>query len=533
MSTELVQDSVVAEVSAPITVPKQASDEIWKKYALYGLLASLYILPFMQVYLLSTDEGTLDYGAVRIAQGQVFPRDFFEVIGPGTFYLLAMFFKVLGVTFVASRIYLFIISLGTAVLMYISSRRICRTHQVLPSIFLAGTYFGCLLWPQISHHADSNLFALLAAICALQWYDNRNSVELLAVGVFTGITTVVFQPKGSLLFVALLIWLLILRRRGHASTSSLGILTIGYLGFISVVVLWFWSRGALRSLIDANFIWPLSHYQAVNAVPYAGDVVQTFRMHVVKGMGWTIPLAGLLTIPFLYVAAFPLMLPAIGARLRWDINKADVLLFWLCGAALWASELHRKDIAHLVFGSPFFMILCVHFLAESRGRIASIALQMLSISCVSLAVFNLLAVFLSTHTVVTNVGKFRAFTKDGAVSFVREHVAPGEEIFAYPYCPRYYFLGAAKNPTPYSILLYNYNTRSQFQEVVQILEQRKVKYVIWDSSLEEVKAEVFPASTHVPPGGFIIEPYLESHYRLVKMLDGVRIMERKEQQQMK
>ena len=98
MSTELVQDSVVAEVSAPITVPKQASDEIWKKYALYGLLASLYILPFMQVYLLSTDEGTLDYGAVRIAQGQVFPRDFFEVIGPGTFYLLAMFFKVLGVT---------------------------------------------------------------------------------------------------------------------------------------------------------------------------------------------------------------------------------------------------------------------------------------------------------------------------------------------------------------------------------------------------------------------------------------------------
>jgi hypothetical protein len=117
--------------------------------------------------------------------------------------------------------------------------------------------------------------------------------------------------------------------------------------------------------------------------------------------------------------------------------------------------------------------------------------------------------------------------KDAPVlAYLDEHVAPGEEIFAYPYCPRYYFLSATTNPTPYSILVYNYNTPSQFQDVVRILEQRKVKYVLWDSDFAKATVDVFPGSTQPPPGGFIVEPYLESHYKLVQVVGGVRIMER-------
>jgi hypothetical protein len=112
------------------------------------------------------------------------------------------------------------------------------------------------------------------------------------------------------------------------------------------------------------------------------------------------------------------------------------------------------------------------------------------------------------------------------LTFLDKNVAPGEEIFAYPYCPRYYFLSSTTNPTPYSILIYNYNTPSQFQEVVRILDQHKVRYVLWEMNLEQLTG-AFPASTQLPPGGLIIEPYLESHYKLVQVVDGLRIMERK------
>jgi hypothetical protein len=90
----------------------------WRNYLLFTLCASLYLLPFMRIMFAGSDDGTLLCGAERIIHGQVFARDFFEVMGPGTFYWLAIFFKLFGVTFLASRICLFISSLGIALSYY-------------------------------------------------------------------------------------------------------------------------------------------------------------------------------------------------------------------------------------------------------------------------------------------------------------------------------------------------------------------------------------------------------------------------------
>src|SRR5580704_4163128 len=103
-------------------------------YLIFALCASLYLLPLMRILLGNGDEGLLVVGAARIAHGQIFGRDFFEVVGPGTFYWLALFFKLFGVTFVATRLCLFVSSMGTALAMYFASRRICKQYQVLPCI---------------------------------------------------------------------------------------------------------------------------------------------------------------------------------------------------------------------------------------------------------------------------------------------------------------------------------------------------------------------------------------------------------------
>src|ERR1019366_1078341 len=143
--------------------------------------------------------------------------------------------------------------------------------------------------------------------------------------------------------------------------------------------------------------------------------------------------------------------------------------------------------------------LGVHFLTEYRGTIAKSSLQILQISAVSLSVFNLLCVVLAAQTIPTRVGSVNMFKDAPTLAYLDQHVAPGEEIFAYPYCPRYYFLSATTNPTPYSILVYNYNTPSQFQDVVRILEQHKVKLVLWDSNFAQATVDVFPGSTQSPP----------------------------------
>ena len=498
-------------------------------YLIFALFAGLYLFPFMRLLLQTPPEGLLVYAAVRVLHGQVFARDFFEVVGPGTLYWLALFFKLFGVTFAATRLCLFVTSLGTALAMYFLSRRICSQYQILPCILLAGTYFGTL-WPSISHHVDSNCFALLSIGCMIVWQDRPKFGPLFAAGALAGATTCFLQQKGVLLLLALLLWLWMQHRRRSIPLSSLWALAAGYTSVVALMLAYFWTQHALWDLFYANVLWPTQHYSAVNVVPYAQDMIRGCWNHFViakSGFRWTIATASVLIVPFLFVAALPVLLPGLAARSIRNKARPEIVLYWLCGIALWLSEFHRKDIFHLVFGSPLLIILCVYYLQQYRAKIADLALQILAISGTCLAGFNLFLA-LSARPTTTRVGTVAVFKNVSGLTALNEKVGRGEEVFAYPYCPMYYFLSATTNPTRYGGLLYNFNTTGQFDEVVRVLEERRVRYVLWDTHFQakEVPA-LFPASARISPGALIIEPYLESHYRVVWADADTRLLERK------
>jgi len=498
-------------------------------YLLFALCAGAYLFPFMRILLQTPPEGLLVYGAVRIVHGQVFARDFFEVVGPGSFYWLALFFKFFGLTFAATRVCLFVTSLATGLAMYFLSRKLCSQYRLLPCILLAGAYFGTL-WPSISHHVDSNCFALLSIVCAIAWQDRPRFGLLFAAGALAAASTCFLQQKGMLLMLALLLWFWMERRRRSTSLSSVWALSAGYASVAAAVLLYFWSRHALWDLVYANAIWPAAHYSAANVVPYASGLVRDCWDHFVVakvGFRWTIVTASVLMAPFLLVAALPVLLPALAARFIRNEVRPEVLLYWLCGAALWLSEIHRKDIFHLVFGSPLLIILCVYYLQQYRAKAADLALQILAISATCLAAFNLFLA-LSARPTATRVGSVAGFKNLSGLTALDEKARPGEEVFAYPYCPMYYFLSATTNPTRYGGLLYNFNTPDQFDEVVRVLEQRRVRYVLWDTHLQAKEvAALFPASARISPGALIIEPYLESHYKVVWADANTRLLERK------
>ena len=507
---------------------KSSNHQTYLNSLFFTVCAAIYLLPFMRILLSGTDEGTLVYGAVRIIHGQVFARDFFEVMGPGTLYWLALFFKLFGVSFFAARICLFVTSLGTLALMYYLSRRICSRYQALPAVILVALYFSTI-WPIVNHHVDSNFFALLSIACIARWQDAGRNLLLAAAGAFAAVTTLVLQPKGLLLLFAMMLWLLIQQRRRAASFATLAILVAGYGSTIGVVLLYFWSRGALRDLLYVNLVWPYQNYGTVNAIPYARGLYQYWEHWIVAfhGADWLIPLAAILFVPFLLVAALPVVALLLGLPRGKDNFSVAILLYWLCGGALWLSEIHRRDISHLTSGSPVLIILCVYFLGRYRSPIANAAMQLLAVSAATLAIANLFFA-LSARTIATRAGTVATFRPDPVTAFLDSNVPAGTEIFTYPYCPIYYFLSATTNPTRYSLLMYNYNTTSQFQDAIQTLEQRKVRYVVWDTAFQKDSADLFTAKSFEPPGGLLMEPYLQSHYRVVKQFGGMHIMERKD-----
>jgi len=502
----------------------------YSDYLIFAVCAGCYLLPFMRYVISGSNEGTLVEGAARIVQGQVFARDFFEVMGPGTFYWLAAFFRLFGVTFAAERICVFLTSLGTGLLIYFLSRRICSAYRTLPCFVLAGTYFG-MQWPGASHHLDSNFFALLSVACIVKWHDCGRRSLLFAAGALAGFTTCILQPKGMLLLFSLLLWLCMRRGGRTARISSMGLTAFGFFVVAGFALLYFWSQAALGSLYYANIVWPSRNYSAANSVPYALGLFDQYWKHwiVAKiGFEWTVGMASILIAPFLFIALLPALLPVLAVRYRWKEATPDAVLYLLCGIALWLSELHRKDIYHLVFGSPLLVVLCVHLMAESRRKAADFALQILSIVAFSLATFNLFQVVVTAHSIATRVGPVAMYKDDPVLSFLDSRTVPGEEIFVYPFAPMYYFLSATANPTRFSILEYTYNTTSEFQEVIQVLDRRKVRYVLWDTNFEAKTAPiVFPECPRMSPSRYLIEPYLESHYDLVKDVNGLRIMERK------
>ena len=512
--------------------PQEAAEPVgpharrYVPYLVFAFCASLYFFPFMRLLLQATDEGTLVEGAMRTVHGQLLGRDFFGVVGPGTFYWLALFFKLFGVTFLASRICLFVSSLGTALSLYFLSRRVCRSYQLLPCILVFATYF-CGLWPTISHHVDSNCFALLAVVCMVLWQDSRRNWLLVAAGALAGATTLILQPKGILLLLAFLVWLWIQHRRQSTSLTALVWVTGACLGVVGSMLTYFWSQGALGDLIYANVVWPSRNYGPTFSVHYASFILDYFKHWVVPmhGVNWTIGMAVVLVIPFLFVAALPALLLPLGVRLGVRKIEGVITLYWLAGSAFWFSELHRKDISHLVYGSPLLIILCIFYLQESRNQGFSLALQLLYIASVCLAGANLI-VALVARPMATRVGEVHIAAYDPVLTAIDEHVTSGGEILIYSYSPMYYFLSNTTNPTRYSAFSYNFKVGPQFvlDEVVRNLDEHRVKYVLWDKTMEVRVGEVLSPSK--PLKRFIIEPYLESHYKPIWTHDGIFLMER-------
>jgi hypothetical protein len=326
--------------------------------------------------------------------------------------------------------------------------------------------------------------------------------------------------------LAFLIWLGIEHRRRSIALAALAWVAGGALGVVALMLGYFWSRGALKDLIYFNVLWPYHNYGQAFSVHYASFISDYFSHWVVpmRGINWTVGMAAVLVIPFLFMAAIPVVVVCLGA---WHgIRKMDpeIALYWLAGSALWLSEIHRKDISHLVFGAPLLVILCVYYLQDARQRLAKLALQALYLPSICLAAATLI-VALFAYPTATRVGQVGMAAYDPVLAAIDDHVPPGGELFIYPYGAMYYFLSATTNPTPYAVVYYNFKIgpRSVFDDVVWKLEQRKVRYVLWDRSVQAKLQILFPMSglrQH------IIETYLESHYKPIWSHGGTFLMER-------
>ncbi len=502
-------------------------------YALLGLVSAAYLYPFLRVLWRVGDEGTLVYGAQRVAEGAVPYRDFFEVMGPGTFYWLGLFLKLFGTTWMVTRLLLLFTGVATTLVIYWLSRRLRSGLSALPALLIL--VLAIPLWPAINHHWDSNLFALLAFAAFVSWFDRPHDWQLPLAGALAGLTTFFIQQNGVLLLLSFMLTLYLLCRKQPDFLPSAARLLAGYVSLLAALVLAFYAAGALRQFVYANLIWPVSHYGGVNSVPYGYGLRELHWNAWVSLLAPLVPTpvaygaAGLFLLPFLAVAAAPLLLVILAVALRAKAFNRATLPYWITGAALWLAEIHRLDITHLIYSAPLLLILCVSLLHQLQRRFWRYGFRVLAVAMVLFAVFNALVAQAARTRMVTRRGAVYAFAEDAALDFLDRHTEAGEPVFIYPYYPMYYFLSGTTNPTRFSILMYNMNTDSQFQEAISALERAKVRYVLWDTLVDGPNLKQwFPSYRQPPLEQLKIEPYLKDHYDLIGIKNGFRVLRRKD-----
>lgn len=499
-------------------------------YVLLAIGSAIYLYPFLRVLWRVGDEGTLVYGAQRVAEGAVPYRDFFEVMGPGSFYWLGFFFKVFGTSWPVARMLLLITAVATTLIVFWLARRLGSAFAALPAVITLAITIP--LWAATNHHWDSNFFGLLAFAAFISWLERSKGWLLIAAGVLAGVTTLFMQQKGLLLLLAFLLTLYALRRKQPDFLPSMTRLLAGYASVIATTVLGFYLDGALPEFIYANVIWPISNYHHVNSVAYAYDLRDHYWRAWVDSLLLLFPpamaygAAALFLLPFLVIAALPILLAGLAAIRRSGAFNAITLPYWIAGLALWLAEIHRTDVPHLIYGSPVLLVLCLYLCGQKQNW--HYGLRALAFSIVLFAAFDALVAQSARTRMITRRGTVYVQAEDAALDFLDQQVKPGEEVFVYPYYPMYYFLSGTTNPTKFSILMYHINTDAQFRDAVSALESKKVKYVLWDTVVDGPNLKLwFPAYQQPPQNKLIIEPYLMEHYDLAGYRNGFRLLQRK------
>src|ERR1019366_6843597 len=192
-------------------LPEQSRAECYLALAIF-LLSFLYFCILRRYSWIDPDEGIILQGAQRILDGQVLYRDFFSFFTPGSYYLLALVFRIFGDSFLVARTALAVIGAGFSPITYLLSRRVCSRQA---SLLVTGlmTVTAVPLRFVVLHNWDSTLLACLGLYCAVRWLESPKSKWAFATGSFVSLTGLFEQSKGAGLLLGLSVGVLIISCR--------------------------------------------------------------------------------------------------------------------------------------------------------------------------------------------------------------------------------------------------------------------------------------------------------------------------------
>jgi len=506
------QDEVVSNSSRVFDTPTL----LFMLAALLFLYAFLFVPPFTPID--HSGDGLVILGdALRMRDGEIMYRDFFQFTPPGTALVYLLVLELFGPRVWVLSVALLLVGASLAWLGIVIARKVMRPNlALLPSaIFLAGVYKTQL---DATHH----WFSLLTATAALAvLMERRTPARIVATGFLCGLTACFTQSSGLAVtvgFAAYLWWESRGRREDWRQLLKKEVWLLGgvVMALVGVNAYFVWKAGLARFLW-CTIVFGLKYHPKqmdVNSfLVLTNDLPRlAWQANVFFRLArWLFIFVAVPFIPILFFGRYwrksgnqpreyweqPMLLAMVGSVMVLSVVPAPASIRMasctLPGLVLlgWFLDSPRKlgrAVATLLTAGILFVI------PHGVARFQSIERGMLTTPHGQLA--------LADPQTLEEYG------------WLLQHTHPSEYLYeaAAPYM--YFYLGL-RNPTPLPLLTNcGYTTPGQVAEVIRGLEQHQVRYIVWSpSSLDTIPDWESPSDDHLSP----LRDYFHRCYRRVKV----------------
>jgi hypothetical protein len=429
------------------------------------------------------DEAHYLHEAKRLLAGERLYRDVFELATPGWMYLMALLFRVFGVTLATARITAAVIHAATAAVLFIVCRRLTVRRGL--ALACAGTYVVVCpaAWPVASQHWLASLLSVVMLLLCLRPLGASMSFSL---GFVVGLAIAVHQARGIAMGSGVAAFLTVdafLQRRNRQTSGTVlalafaGGLLLAVLPLLGVVV----ARAGLESVWRALVMHPLHSYRSAFGCRWGKHGGPAFS---VRGLLQYIPLTLICIVP------------RLGSLWRRGYDRECVrpgaVLIVLALSSI-VSILYYPDYIHIAFIAPLFFVVIAdgveHLLRALPSRVEvgigwAATLVIFCVISLQLQLFRDAAVR-ATRTTVTYQSAFGPVEMSPHQIPIYDKLrdllgaTPSRTLYCHPMSSYNYLLLDARNPTRFEFVNPgSYSTPAQIDEVIDVLRTGEVPLVL-------------------------------------------------------
>jgi len=394
----------------------------FKKSYFFWTIFFLLTLILHSNHALDSDEGVILEGAWNIINGRQIYSDFFALVTPASYYLLAGLWQLVGISYWSANTLAILALFFSAVGIYRISRLVGGRGFYWPAIFFI---LSSWIWPLISYY----IFSLLTLVWALYYFcralESGSRRQILWSGLLSSLTFWFLQTKGLALIFSLASYLffLFLFKKQNIYIRQLAY----YLVFSLVPLAGLFIFGSMPILYQYLFIFPVFNYHGVinNSLYLWGSFMLLWLASVIflvrRNQSEKIFLLLYLQLILLLLALslpdwFHIFLALVPFYVLWPLAMEKILAF-------------RRLFKWLGLGALFVLAGLLAWPSLERAWPKS---------------FRLLA----GHQLLAQIAR---------------NCQQGQYLYAGAFIPGVYFESRKLNATPYSWLITNHHTEEQFQ----------------------------------------------------------------------